>query len=43
MELLQLNGALSFGYYPDDFIKGHPVLKEIRKGISLETYPYEKR
>lgn len=43
MELLQLNGALSFGYYPDDFIKGYPVLKEIRKGISLETYPYEKR
>lgn len=43
MELLQLNGALSFGYYPDDFIEGHPVLKEIRKGISLETYPYKKR
>lgn len=43
MELLQLNGALNFGYYPDDFINGHPVLKEIRKGISLETYPYEKR
>lgn len=43
MELLQLNGASSFGYYPDDFIKGHPDLKEIRKGISLQTYPYEKR
>lgn len=43
MELLQLNGALSFGYYPDDFIKGHPNLNEIRKGISLQTYPYEKR
>lgn len=43
MELLQLNGVLSYGYYPDDFIKGHPNLKEIRKGISLQTYPYEKR
>jgi biofilm PGA synthesis lipoprotein PgaB len=43
MEGLQLNGGLSFGYYPDDFIQNHPVLKEIRKGISLRDYPYRER
>ena len=43
LEILQLNRALNYGYYPDDFIKGRPPLREIRKGISLQTYPYKKR
>jgi len=43
MELLQLQGALNIGYYPDDFIGNQPALKEIRKGISLQTYPYNKK
>ncbi len=42
MELLQRMGAVNFGYYPDDFIADHPKLEEIKKGISLETYPYKK-
>lgn len=43
MELLQLNGAMNYGYYPDDFIRGLPHLETIRLGISLQTYPYRKR
>lgn len=43
MEILQLQGALNIGYYPDDFIRDHPELKRIRIGISLETYPYVKK
>jgi biofilm PGA synthesis lipoprotein PgaB len=43
MEILQLNRALNYGYYPDDFIRGRPDLEEIRKGISLQTYPYRKK
>ncbi|MCP5107615.1 MAG: poly-beta-1,6-N-acetyl-D-glucosamine N-deacetylase PgaB, partial [bacterium] len=43
MEMLQLNGALNYGYYPDDFIKGHPHGEKIREGISLKVYPYWER
>jgi len=43
IEILQLQGALNIGYYPDDFIRDHPELKRIRIGISLETYPYAKK
>jgi biofilm PGA synthesis lipoprotein PgaB len=43
MEILQLNGAMNYGYYPDDFIKNHPELEKIRKGISLQTYPYGRK
>jgi biofilm PGA synthesis lipoprotein PgaB len=43
MEQLILNGALNYGYSPDDFVNGSPGLAEIRKGISVRTYPYWKR
>lgn len=43
MKTLQRGGAIHFGYYPDDFIKNQPDLTEIRKGISLEDYPYKRR
>jgi biofilm PGA synthesis lipoprotein PgaB len=43
MELLQLNHALNYGYYPDDFINGSPRLRDIFQGISLQTYPYRKK
>jgi len=42
MRLLQILGAVNFGYYPDDFISGHPDLAKIKPGISLETYPYKR-
>ena len=42
MARLKRRGALNFGYYPDDFIGGHPPVKAIKAAISLETYPYRK-
>jgi biofilm PGA synthesis lipoprotein PgaB len=39
MQLLRRNGALNLGYYPDDFIKGHPELSEIQRGMSLSAAP----
>lgn len=42
MQLLQRHGALNFGYYPDDFVEEHPRVEEIKKGLSLESYPYQK-
>jgi biofilm PGA synthesis lipoprotein PgaB len=41
MRLVERNGGLNFGYYPDDFIKGHPKVPEIRGGISLNADPYK--
>ncbi|MCK5718529.1 MAG: poly-beta-1,6-N-acetyl-D-glucosamine N-deacetylase PgaB [Thiomargarita sp.] len=43
MRLLKLQHALSFGYYPDDFLNNHPNFDTIKTGISLSTYPYKKR
>jgi biofilm PGA synthesis lipoprotein PgaB len=40
MRLFQNKGAYNFGYYPDDFIKDHPVINTIRPAISLSAYPY---
>jgi biofilm PGA synthesis lipoprotein PgaB len=40
MLLLQKKGAYNFGYYPDDFIREHPVINTIRPAISLSAYPY---
>lgn len=40
MRLLQRNGGLNLGYYPDDFIKGEPKIPEVRRGISLNADPY---
>ncbi|HYB10089.1 MAG TPA: poly-beta-1,6-N-acetyl-D-glucosamine N-deacetylase PgaB [Alphaproteobacteria bacterium] len=40
MRLLARQGALNFGYYPDDAPANHPDVKELRKTISLAVYPY---
>jgi biofilm PGA synthesis lipoprotein PgaB len=40
MRLLARNGALNFGYYPDDAPANHPNVTELRKTISLAVYPY---
>ncbi|MFI4988042.1 MAG: poly-beta-1,6-N-acetyl-D-glucosamine N-deacetylase PgaB, partial [Alphaproteobacteria bacterium] len=40
MRLLARRGAVNFGYYPDDAAKNHPDVDELRKALSLETYPY---
>ncbi len=42
MRMLQRGGAVHFGYYPDDFILGHPNLQGIRQGISVERYPFRR-
>ena len=39
MRRLQRRGALSFGYYPDDYTRDHPKLKQIRPAISSDWYP----
>ncbi len=40
LQRLQLSGARSFGYYPDDFTKNHPRLDVIRPAISNAWYPF---
>ena len=40
MRLIERLGARHFGYYPDDFILGHPEIKKMRAAISLNTDPY---
>jgi biofilm PGA synthesis lipoprotein PgaB len=42
MDVLQRHGATNFGYYPDDFLAGHPRMSAIRPVISLSTYPYQR-
>jgi len=39
MQRLQLRGARSFGYYPDDFSQDQPRLQSIRPAISDAWYP----
>lgn len=39
MRLLLRNGAANFGYYPEDFIRGHPDLEAVIPAISLATQP----
>jgi len=41
MRLLQSHGAKHYGYYPDDFIKGHPAIEVIRPAFSLSKEPVE--
>jgi len=41
MQFIARQQSLNFGYYPDDFLNNHPDLTTIRKGISLQTYPYK--
>lgn len=39
IETLKRAGAHSIGYYPDDFLNGHPALEVIRPVLSLKTFP----
>ena len=39
MQRLQLRGARSFGYYPDDFSQDQPRLQGIRPAISEAWFP----
>lgn len=41
MLLLQQNGYINYGYYPDDFINNHPDLKTIKSAFSLNSFPKE--
>ncbi|MEN4919500.1 poly-beta-1,6-N-acetyl-D-glucosamine N-deacetylase PgaB [Achromobacter spanius] len=41
MRRLQLRGARSFGYYPDDFSQDQPRLQGIRPAISEAWYPLQ--
>ncbi|MNV61249.1 Poly-beta-1,6-N-acetyl-D-glucosamine N-deacetylase precursor [compost metagenome] len=41
MRRLQLRGACSFGYYPDDFSQDQPRLQGIRPAISEAWYPVQ--
>jgi len=43
MKRLQLRGARSFGYYPDDFVADHPRLKEIIPAISTAWFPFTEK
>ncbi len=42
MRLLLENGAVNFGYYPDDFIQGRPLLEAVRPAISLKIATKEE-
>ncbi len=42
MRLLSRLGALSFGYYPDDFVSDLPKLQAIRPAFSLQSHPYRE-
>lgn len=39
MKTVLKHGFIHFAYYPDDFIDNHPELKQIIKGISINTFP----
>jgi biofilm PGA synthesis lipoprotein PgaB len=39
MRRLQLRGATNFGYYPDDFVQGHPRLDAIAPQMSTAWLP----
>jgi poly-beta-1,6-N-acetyl-D-glucosamine N-deacetylase len=42
MRMLQRRGFLHFGYYPDDFVTGHPDADRVRPAISVNQYPYRR-
>jgi len=42
MRLLLRLGALNYGYYPDDFVAGHPDRRRLHKDFSLQSFPYLK-
>lgn len=37
---LERQGAIHFGYYPDDFIQGLPELDPVRRALSVERDPW---
>ncbi len=39
MNRLQRQGAVNFGYYPDDFVADQPGLAGIKPAISLQSFP----
>ncbi len=39
MNRLQRQGAINFGYYPDDFLADHPGKAGIKPAISLQRFP----
>lgn len=41
MKQLQMSGAKSYGYYPDDFLNNQPELKDVRPEISSTWYPLQ--
>jgi len=40
MEMLLHKGGRHIGYYPEDFIRNHPVLPAFMRGISRNDYPF---
>jgi len=40
MRLIERLGVRHFGYYPEDFVLGHPEIRKMRAAISLNTDPY---
>jgi biofilm PGA synthesis lipoprotein PgaB len=43
MRLLARFGARNYGYYPDDFIGGHPDAAALHRALSLQSHPYRPR
>jgi biofilm PGA synthesis lipoprotein PgaB len=37
---LQAQGVRHFAWYPDDFIAGHPSIKDARAAMSASDFPY---
>jgi biofilm PGA synthesis lipoprotein PgaB len=42
MRFLERQGALNFGYYPDDFLHNHPRAELIHPVMSLQSHPYHQ-
>jgi poly-beta-1,6-N-acetyl-D-glucosamine N-deacetylase len=42
MRRLERRGAIHFGYYPDDFIRGLPELDPVREALSVERDPWAR-
>ncbi|CAN5803342.1 poly-beta-1,6-N-acetyl-D-glucosamine N-deacetylase PgaB [soil metagenome] len=42
MRRLERRGAIHFGYYPDDFIRGLPAVGPVREALSVERDPWAR-
>jgi len=42
MRNFQRQGAINFGYYPDDFHNDHPAAEKIHPAFSLQWYPFRQ-